>query len=65
MVFRPPLIIKDCKSQIIGQDIKMAKILFLFSLLVLMVLIKHSQGALFYFYKLNPTQVPIPPLDKV
>ena len=50
-------------------DIKMAKnakILFLFSLFVLAVLIKHSQGALlFYFYNFNPTQVPIPSMDEV
>ena len=45
---------------------KNAKILFLFSLLVLAVLIKHSQGALlFYFYNFNPTQVPIPSMDEV
>ena len=43
----------------------MAKILFLFSLLFLLVLIRHSQGALFYFYNFNPAQVQIPPLDKV
>ena len=44
---------------------KNAKILFLFSLLVLTTLIKDSQGALFYFYNFNPTQVQIPSMDKV